>query len=85
MKTAVILAAVLLYGCTTQRTVYLPDGRQGLSINCSGTMQSWEACYIKASDICGSSGYEIVAQNDDQGVSLGGPIMTRTMLISCNE
>ena len=40
MKAALVCAAVLLCGCTTQKTIYLPDGRQGYSINCSGTVMN---------------------------------------------
>ncbi len=91
MKAALVCAAVLLCGCTTQKTIYLPDGRQGYSINCSGAANSWEQCFTKAGEICKANGYETVTKAGDQGATFsatqygafGGSVMNRVMLIAC--
>ena len=38
-----------------------------LRVDCSGTALNWGRCYEKAGDLCGSTGYDIVAQTGDQG------------------
>lgn len=67
----------LLAGCATSSELYLPDGRQGYAVSCDGNLVwdevTWEACYKKASQICGDKGYE-VAQTGD-----------REMLIACGN
>ncbi|MCS3468803.1 hypothetical protein M2401_002538 [Pseudomonas sp. JUb42] len=55
------IAAILgLVGCATASNTTLKNGRQGLSIDCSGEAMSWASCYQKASDSCAGTGYEIV-------------------------
>ncbi len=89
----VALAAVVSSGCATAKTTYLPDGRPGMSINCSGSALSWDYCYRKAGEICGNLGYDVVAQSGDTGSVVsgnqygvyGGSIMTRTLLIGCKK
>ena len=87
----IILVALLLAGCVQHKPIHLPDGRQGHSINCGGQDFSWNHCYEKAGEICGSRGYEIVARDSDQSSSVvgtqygvaGGTKASRTMLIAC--
>lgn len=63
-----IAICLLLAGCTTEKTVYLPDGRQGHAIGCA----TWSDCYAKAGDICKAGGYDIVDKNSDQRTVIGG-------------
>lgn len=87
----VLLGLIALTGCTTQKAVYLPDGRKGYSINCSGAAQSWEKCYQKAGAICTTNGYKIVAKEGDEGATMSGTqygvfagsVITRVLLIAC--
>jgi hypothetical protein len=86
-----LLLALLLAGCATQKTVYLPDGRQGHAIECSGTDLSWNDCYAKAGETCKARGYDVVTRNEDKNYSAavtqyggaGGTIAKRTLLIAC--
>lgn len=65
MKSISVLIMILtLSGCAMSSQTYLPDGRQGYSIDCSGSMLNINVCYKKAADICQSNGYEIVNQNE---------------------
>jgi hypothetical protein len=50
----------MLAGCATSKEIYLPDGTKGYNISCDGTMQSMNACYQKAGELCGSNGYELL-------------------------
>ena len=87
----IIVIALLLAGCVQTKSIHLPDGRQGHSINCSGQDFSWNQCYEKAGEICGARGYEVVARDGDQSSSvvgtqygvIGGTKVSRTMLIAC--
>ncbi len=42
-----LLFVAALSGCTTARMTVTPDGRRGVSIDCSGS-SSWSGCYEKA-------------------------------------
>lgn len=91
MRPVVILAAVLLAGCAMQKNVYLPDGRRGYSISCSGGALNWEMCYAKAGEICQAKGYEVISKSDEQGAVVtgsqygvfGGSTYNRSMMIAC--
>jgi hypothetical protein len=63
MKTAYLLAfAVALGGCATSRTIIGQDGKPVHKISCDGSVQTIEACYEKAGELCGSAGYDVVNQ-----------------------
>jgi hypothetical protein len=71
---------------------YMPDGRLGYAVQCSGQYSSWAACYHWAGERCGDKGYEIVHASGDQArssvstpyASLGTPVITRSMVVACN-
>lgn len=64
-----VLISLLLAGCsvTPAKTVRLPDGSQGYSIDCA-FMGDWASCMNKAAQIC-KGRYEIISQG---GSSNGG-------------
>lgn len=74
----------LLTGCATSTAMYTPDGRQGYAISCGGeyvwNADSWQACYEKASQLCGEQGYDIYSR--DQELVSGEQ---REMLIACGS
>lgn len=84
---------LLLSACTTQKVMYLPDGRQGYAIECSGTAQTWNECYTRAGEICKGSGYEVLSKNGEQGQVIsgsqyavfGGTVQKRAMVIACKS
>lgn len=86
-----ILAASLIAGCTTQKTIYLPDGRQGHAIDCSGTAMTWGDCYARAGSICRAKGYDILSKEGEESSSVagtqygvfGGTSMKRSLVIAC--
>lgn len=90
-KSVLVVLTIGLASCATQKSIYLPDGRKGHSINCSGSALSWELCYEKAGQICQASGYEILEKDEDEGAAIsgtqwgvfGGTTNTRTMIIAC--
>lgn len=92
MKYAIATAVVvvLLSGCAVAHKTVLPDGRQGLSINCSGAAQTWNGCYEKAGEQC-PHGYDVLGKDGDtvagfgagNGWAAGNASNTRSMLIAC--
>lgn len=59
-----VLLAVACFGCvTTDKAVTLPGGEKGYSVSCGDT-KSWDSCFSKANDLCGS-GYEIVSRETE--------------------
>jgi hypothetical protein len=90
---AVLAVVSALVGCATASQTYTPDGRQGYVVDCSGTALTWGKCYEKAGDLCGSTGYDILAQTGDQGGMMSGSqygiagvsVMTRNLVIACKR
>lgn len=86
-----VTVAIALGGCAMASKTYTPDGREGFSIDCSGSALSWGKCYEKAGDLCGSRGYDVLEKSGDQGDTLaanqfglyGGSVITRSMVIAC--
>jgi hypothetical protein len=90
-KHIIILAAGILAGCAVAQDVYTPTGAKGHTIACP--FGGWSECYAKASELCGSAGYDVFDKTDDRnyssswGVYGGGGSQTnlRTMVIACKN
>jgi hypothetical protein len=88
-------AAMAMASCVTADKTFLPDGRQGLSIDCSGSALNWGMCERKAGDICKERGYDVVSAKQDgapivwgqanqaSGAVYAGAVINRTLLIAC--
>lgn len=81
-----------LAGCTTAKMTVTPDGRRGLSIDCSGG-SSWGTCYEKAGQMC-PAGYVVISKDGDEGnkIATGNQhgfsstqFATRSMLVACKD
>jgi hypothetical protein len=77
MKKAIFAAFLLtLASCATSKPVYLPDGRQGLAIDCSDnggwTHPGWNQCAEKAGEACKARGYDVVSRTGEQSEVVGG-------------
>ncbi len=64
-KFLALTAVLALAGCTTTSDVYLKNGEQGLTIDCSGEANSWASCYEKADASCAGTGYRRGRSDDD--------------------
>lgn len=76
---------------TPTKTVHLPDGSQGISIDCAYGGE-WSGCMNKAAQLCGR--YTILAQNDGSSgsatmpvgtMALAIPISTKEMIVQCEK
>lgn len=67
MKNAITLlvAALALSACITDRKMYLPDGSVGHHVTCGGAVFSMGDCVQKAGEICGIAGYKIIGTNGE--------------------
>lgn len=87
------IGLLLLAGCASSAPTYTADGRQGHSLNCSGTARTWGMCEQKAGEICGAKGYNILTATSDngmmatasQGSFFATTTVSRTMLIACKS
>lgn len=87
-----LLLTPVLAGCTTAKLTVTPDGRRGVSIDCSGS-SSWNGCYEKAGQMC-PDGYVVFSKDGDDGnkIAVGNKqgftstqLATRSMLVSCSR
>jgi hypothetical protein len=69
---SVLVISLLLVGCATQKATYLPDGRKGHAIDCSGVPMTWGDCYAKAGSICKTAGYEIISKEGESSAGVAG-------------
>jgi hypothetical protein len=67
MKTYAFLALLFFIGCASSRELYLPDGRAGYALNCSGAARSWGMCLQKAGEICSTRGYDVYMRDASTG------------------
>ena len=89
----ILFASVLISGCATAKKTYTSDGKEGYSINCSGSALNWGMCYEKAGELCGEKGYEVLEKSGDTGAMVtggqfglfGGSVINRSMIIKCKE
>jgi hypothetical protein len=73
-KTLLIVLIALAGGaCSSRHATYAPDGRRGYVITCSGYLNSYASCLVKAGRACGNHGYETLKGNEDD----------RSLLIAC--
>ena len=95
MKTAMLFLIIvaIVSGCATSKKTYTSDGKEGYSINCSGSALNWGMCYEKAGELCGTKGYEVLEKSGDTGAMVtagqyglfGGSVINRSMIIKCKD
>ena len=86
----VVIALLILAGCTTNAKTHAVRGVSGIEIDCSGLGSGWDKCVKRASKECKATGYKVVARSDDAkdedeypfGFNPAG-YLTRTMLVIC--
>lgn len=88
---AVTVGGLSLASCAVSKSVVMPSGQHGYTVNCSGAALSWADCYQKAGETC-PQGYDVADKSDEHGGPVvaanryglfGAPVMDRTMLIQC--
>jgi hypothetical protein len=88
LVTTLVLA---LAGCTAAKPITTPDGRQGYTVECSGSVLSWEDCFARADDLCRGRNYDVFTRAGEEGALMAAepqqlhdsPTTTRRMVIVC--
>jgi hypothetical protein len=92
-RIAVAALVLSLVGCARDSQTYGPDGRVAHSIRCSGAFRSMGSCFEKAGEICGRSGFDIIAGGNERGTvfsgspygAFGSTTSNRNLLVSCKD
>lgn len=86
-----IVIGMVLTGCASASKTYTSEGKEGFSLNCSGTARNWGMCYEKAGELCGARGYDVLEKSGEQGFVAGGgsggfgagSTFNRSMIVRC--
>jgi len=87
----VALLGLTLAGCTSAKQIATPDGRQGYSVDCSGSVLTWEDCFERADELCKGRSYDVYTQPGQESPLIAAepqhlrdnPTTHRRMVIAC--
>lgn len=79
------LISAFLTGCVNTQQVTAGDGQSAFSVDCSGPLGNWKACYEKIGDVCGAYGYTVLRSSLDGNVIRGKESSERTILARCSK
>jgi len=65
--------ALSLTACSSVHATYVPDGRRGYVVTCSGFLDGWSSCLVKAGRACGNRGYDTLKGGEDD----------RSIMVAC--
>ena len=84
MKAVLLIAAMIaLTGCSAgPEKIKTPDGRDGVIVNCDGSIGSWGTCYKAAMEVCGGP-YDVISQNETSTPTGYGPVVRRHLVAAC--
>lgn len=95
-----LVVLIAISGCAvgaSSSQTYTTNGKQGYTINCSGSERNWGMCYEKAGNKCQNKGYDIVDVLGEQATisavksaaglatSTTSTTYNRIMVIECKE
>ncbi|MGL5583177.1 MAG: hypothetical protein ACRDCE_19775 [Cetobacterium sp.] len=85
MKKLVVLAVIALSGCVT-KVDQIPhnNGGDGYLIECNGSLQTFAACYKRASEVCKGGTYEVSNEQSFESSFLFMGVPYRSMVIKCD-
>ena len=89
-----LLVATLVFAlasCTAAKPITTPDGRQGYTVGCSGSVLSWEDCFERAAEICEGRSYDVFTRVGEEGALVAAEPQhlhdrttpNRSMVIAC--
>ena len=87
----VALLVLALAGCTSAKQITTPDGRQGYTVECAGTVLTWDDCFERADELCKGRGYDVFTQPGEESPLIesepqhlrDNPTTHRSMVIAC--
>jgi hypothetical protein len=85
---ALFVLTFILFGCASATQTVMPSGRQGYSIDCSGSAVSMNRCYEKAAQKC-PHGYEIFMKDESGGwlatQTYAGSTSLKGIMVACKD
>src|SRR5215468_1453520 len=89
----VTLLGLALASCTSVKQITTPDGRQGYTVACSGSVLTWEDCFERADLLCKGRGYDVYTRPGEESPLIAAepqhlrdnPTTNRRMVIACKE
>lgn len=84
MKKLIAVFATLALGACAASVdqITTPDGKQGFSVSCNGSADSWSKCYTAATKACNGQ-YSVLDKNQASTPTGLGPMVERNMVIQC--
>jgi hypothetical protein len=87
----VALLGLALAGCTSAKPITTPDGRQGYTVECSGSVLTWEDCFERADLLCKGRSYDVYTRPGEESPIIAAepqhlrdnPTTNRSMVIAC--
>jgi hypothetical protein len=91
VRRLVATLVLALAGCTAAQPLTPPDGRQGYTVECSGSVLSWEDCFARADDLWRGRNYDVFTRVGEEGALMAAepqplhdrPTTSRRMVIVC--
>jgi hypothetical protein len=85
------LLGLVVASCTSVKPITTPDGRQGYAVTCSGSVLTWEDCFVQADLFCTGQSYEVYTRPSEESPLIASepqdlranPTTNRHMVIVC--
>lgn len=65
-KLFTLVLLCILAGCSSSKTMYLPDGRLSYMTSCES--KGWQRCYLRATKKCQPEKYEVLQRQHENKV-----------------
>lgn len=79
---------LIFLGCASATQTVMPDGKQGYSIDCSGSFVSINKCYEKAAEVC-PLGYNFYTRDESSGWvatnTFAGSTSLKGVMVTCKD
>lgn len=86
---SLLLFISILNACATSNELNAEDGKVEHSVYCSGSLNSWDTCYEKASEICAAKEYDVIQKYENEGAfaayESSQVLPDRRLIIQCKE
>jgi len=82
---SVYILLPFISACTQIQEMKTNDGQAAISVECSGPLSSWQACYEKIGSICGAYGYEVISSTLDGNSIRGKESDKRVIIARCKK
>ena len=82
---SIFILLPLMSACTLTQEMKTADGQAAISVECSGPLTSWQACYEKIGSICGAYGYEVISSTLDGNTIRGNESDKRVIIARCKK